>query len=151
MYMKRTLIIGLFVLTIGCKRAPSSSGTATIQPSCNYSAIQTYSGSITQGTAATTITVQADILGKDRVNVYICRQSNCAPIPSTSCAGLSLAQLTNTPCYTTTPSTNIVWDSHLVKIQGAGLAESSTTTQHLLGIKDIPAYSNYLVSEQFCL
>ena len=150
--MNKGLLLVCLIAVIGCQRKEDGSpSTGTLPATCNYGVATLYNGSITAGSSPTTITTAADPLGRhDKLSVYICRASTCDPVPPNPCLALTLAQQVSTPCYTTTPSVNIVWGVHYVKIVNAGIGTYSNLAQANLGIKDIPAYSTYMIAEQLC-
>jgi hypothetical protein len=153
--MNRTIIVlTLFVLAAGCRHKDDKGNPSTSTlPGAGSTVITQYSGAVAVlDTRAClqdcfqNIPVNADVLDypADALQVYLCRNAVCdlQSLPAKTCTelGATLSAMT-TPCYTSSPSTAIVYGNHVVRLVNA--FESWCIDQNCTEV--VPGYSSYAI------
>jgi hypothetical protein len=138
------LVLGSLLVLCACEKKNKDAVTGLIPNSCNYTALQLYTGAITPmvmgggQTQIQTIAIQADVIASpyDRVTVTLCRNADCdTVVPAIGCSTLPPGD--PTPCIKTMPSINIGMASHQIKLVNAGAGGGA-------------GYDHYLISESLC-
>ncbi len=152
MIKRLAVLLALGFLAAGCRKHEDGSTVSPggTLPGSGSTVSKTYSGPVAVLDTSTcnqsckqTIPVNADVVNfpSDSVNVYLCRNVDCAtsPIPQTSCA--TVWDKPAAPCATQMPSPDIVLGKNSVVIVNAFksycLDQSCTTS--------VPGYSSYLI------
>ena len=131
---KECVLILIALLASGCSKHHEDGTPRQVgmMPLTGVTSVTKYGGSIVAQVGCTqtckqTVFTNADVAAYpyDRIDVYLCRNTDCSSgvIPTTTCA-----EVWNDPtavCYTTTPSTQIVFKSDIVQFVNTAPTQSS--------------------------
>lgn len=157
-------VLALAILTTGCKKNEdgSSAGAGGSLPGIGSTSVHTYKGAVSstwpcsEPNCYQTVSVAANVLDypHDGVQVYLCRNVNCAvaPVPTTRCS--EVPTNTTAACYTSIPSSQILLGRNTVQFVNANQTScvngpiADPITGAFLGCVGgivMPGYSSYYI------
>ena len=148
---KRIFFLTVALALCACQRKHddgSSKSVGGTLPGLPSTVITSYTGAVVPLSGCLqdcyqTIATNANVLEYpgDAVEVYVCRNAVCSinALPALQCSQVPSDPVA--PCYTTTPSTNIVYGRNLVRLVNA----FKSSCVDLACTVQIPGYSSYAI------